>query len=66
VLCYDLSGQVLTVGYDDGNIRLFNQKTMKMDKVHKGHDDSILDLTFDSSNTYLASCRADRTYRIWK
>jgi WD40 repeat protein len=57
---------VLTVGFDDGNIRLFNQKTMKMDKIHKGHEDSILDLVYDASNTYLVSASVDKTYRIWK
>ncbi len=61
-----MSGQILTVGFDDGNIRLFNQKSMKMDKVHKGHDDSILDLVYDASNAYLVSCSSDKTFRIWK
>ena len=62
---FDKSGQILNVGYDDNNIRLFNPKNMKMDKIYKGHDDSVLDIGFDANNRFMVSCGADRTFRIW-
>ena len=37
-----------------------------MDTVYKGHDDAILDITYDPYNKALVTCGADNTFKIWK
>ncbi|MCQ2817169.1 MAG: hypothetical protein MJ252_07880 [archaeon] len=64
-LCFDKSGTVLAVGYDDNNIRIF-PTGKKSDVVFKGHDDAVLDLMYDPNNMSLLSASADRSFKIWQ
>jgi WD40 repeat protein len=63
---FDLSGQVLAVGYDDTNIRIFNPKTMKMETVYQGHSGAVLDLQYDINNLTLVSASEDKSFKVWK
>lgn len=64
-LCFDKSGVVLAVGFDDSNIRIFNTRNQKMDTIYKGHEEPILDIVYDPNNKAMVSCSADKTFRIW-
>jgi WD40 repeat protein len=61
-----MSGQILAVGYDDTNIRIFNPKTMKMETIYQGHGGAVLDLVYDVNNLTLVSASEDRSFKIWK
>lgn len=65
-IAFDKSGVVLSAGYDDSQIRIFNTRNLKYDTKYPGHEDAILDLVYDPNNKFLVSCSADKTFRIWQ
>ena len=65
-LSAEMSGVILSAGYDDSNIRVFNSRNLRMDTIYKGHEDSVLDIIYDPNNKSLLSCSADKSFRIWQ
>ncbi len=65
-LTFDKSGNMLVVGYDDSNIRVFNAQNVRMETIFKGHEDGVLDLIFDPNNKSLITASSDKTFRIWQ
>ena len=64
-LSYDKSGQFLAVAGDDGNIKIINDVTQKIEATLKGHEDAVLDVLFDFNSKVLISSSADFSFRVW-
>ena len=55
----------LATGCWDGQIRLWDLQTGKLQKVLSGHIGPVFDLQFNATDDQLLSSCADRTVRIW-
>lgn len=64
---FDKSGQFVYVASEDGTIKIFNTATRDKEGELKGHEDNVLDLTWDTQKEgYLISASADCSFRIWQ
>ena len=64
---FDKAGESVFVASEDGSIKIFSLTTGEKEGELKGHEDSVLDLTFDSQREgYLVSASADCSFRIWQ
>lgn len=61
----DKSGVMIACADDEGNIKLFNDTTGKLEHTLKGHEDSVQDVAFDFNSKMIVSCGADATFRVW-
>lgn len=63
---FDKSCSSVYVASEDGTIKVFSLLSREKEGELKGHDDAVLDLTFDNQKEgYLISASADCSYRIW-
>jgi len=64
---FDKAGQSVYVASEDATVKVFNISSGEKEGELKGHEDSVLDLTFDSQREgYLISASADCSFRIWQ
>jgi WD40 repeat protein len=64
---FDRSGSFVYVASEDSSIKIFNTKTLEKDGELKGHEDAVLDLTWDNSKEgYLISAGSDCSFRLWQ
>ena len=64
---FDKACQSVYVASEDATIKVFSAATGEKQGALQGHDDSVLDLTFDSQREgYLISASADCSFRIWQ
>jgi len=64
---YDRSGQYVYVASEDSTIKVFNTLTGEKDGELKGHEDAVLDLTWDNQKDgYLISAGGDCSFRLWQ
>jgi len=64
---FDKASQSVYVASEDASIKIFSMNTGEKEGELKGHEDSVLDLTFDSQREgYLISASADCSFRIWQ
>lgn len=64
---FDKACQSVFVASEDSTIKVFNVLTKEKDGELKGHEDAVLDLTFDGGKDgYLVSAGADCSFRIWQ
>jgi WD40 repeat protein len=55
------------VASEDSSIKVFNVNTGEKDGELKGHEDAVLDLTWDNSTEgYLISGGSDCSFRLWQ
>jgi len=63
---FDRSGSFVYVASEDSTIKVFNTQTHEKDGELKGHEDAVLDLTWDNNKEgYLISSGADCSFRLW-
>jgi WD40 repeat protein len=53
------------VASDDGNIKIINDNTQKIEATLKGHEDAVLDILFDYNSKAIISSSADFSFRVW-
>jgi WD40 repeat protein len=54
------------VASDDSTIKVFSMATKEKEGELKGHEDAVLDLTWDNSKEgYLISSGSDCSFRLW-
>lgn len=64
---FDKSGSFVYVASDDSTIKVFNVLTKDKDGELKGHEDAVLDLTWDNSKDgFLVSSGSDCSFRLWQ
>ena len=65
---FDRSGQFVFVASEDSTIKVFNCQTGEKESELKGHEDAVLDLTWDNQKEqgYLVSAGADCSFRMWQ
>ena len=64
---FDKSSQSIYVASEDSTIKVFNLLTKEKEGELKGHEDAVLDITFDwGKDGYLVSAGADCSFRIWQ
>jgi WD40 repeat protein len=64
---YDRSGTFVYVASEDTTIKVFNVATGEKEGELKGHDDAVLDLTWDNQRDgYLISSGSDCSFRLWQ
>jgi WD40 repeat protein len=63
---FDRSGNFVYVASDDSTIKVFSMATKEKEGELKGHEDAVLDLTWDNSKEgYLISSGSDCSFRLW-
>lgn len=50
---------------DGGIIRVWDYETGKLEKLIRGHRNSVHDLSFNNNGTLVASCSSDMSVRVW-
>lgn len=64
---FDKACASVYVASEDASIKVFSIASGEKEGELKGHEDSVLDLTFDSQREgYLISASADCSFRIWQ
>ena len=64
---FDKACQSVYVASEDSSIKVFNLLTKEKEGELKGHEDAVLDITFDGGKDgYLVSAGADCSFRIWQ
>ena len=64
---FDKACQSVYVASEDSSIKVFNLTTGEKDGELKGHEDAVIDLTFDTQKEgYLISAGADCSFRAWQ
>lgn len=64
---FDRSGTSVYVASEDSTIKVFNVNTGEKEGELKGHEDAVLDLTWDNSaDGYLISAGSDCSFRLWQ
>ena len=64
---FDKSNSQVFVASEDASIKIFNTATGEKDGELKGHEDAVLDLTWDNTKDgYLLSAGADCSFRLWQ
>jgi WD40 repeat protein len=64
---FDKAQENAYVACEDGTIKVFKMETGEKDGELKGHDDAVLDLTWDNAKDgYLISAGADCSFRMWQ
>jgi WD40 repeat protein len=64
---YDRSGTYVYVASEDTTIKVFNIATGEKESELKGHEDAVLDLTWDNQRDgYLISSGSDCSFRLWQ
>ena len=64
---FDKSGSNVFIASEDNSIRVFSLVTGQKEGELKGHEDAVLDLTWDSGKEgYLVSAGSDCSFRIWQ
>ena len=64
---FDKSSTFIYVASEDGSIKVFSYETGEKVTELKGHEDAVLDLTFDNNKDgFLVSASADCSFRIWQ
>ena len=63
---FDKSGQKIVIGGEDGSIKVYNVISGESEGECKGHEDAVLDLTWDNAKEpTLLSASADCSFKIW-
>ena len=65
-LAFDLRGEILASGDDDGAVKLWEVKSGKVLRTLQGHYGSITRLAFDPQGDVLASSSYDSTVKLWE
>ena len=64
---FDKACASVYVASEDSSIKVFNIGTKEKEGEMKGHEDAVLDLTWDTQGSgYLISASADCSFRIWQ
>lgn len=64
---FDKSCSSIYVASEDSTIKIFNLTTREKEGELKGHEDAVIDLTFDTQKEgYLISAGADCSFRAWQ
>jgi len=64
---FDKAGVNVYVASEDNSIKVFNTTTKEKEGELKGHEDAVLDLTWDNQKEgYLISSGADCSFRMWQ
>lgn len=62
---YSPDGSLLSIGFSDGTLRLFDTRVGSMIHEWKAHAEEMTALAFTQDMKYLASASSDGTIRIW-
>ncbi len=62
----DNIGRVMAIGFEHGEIMVWDMGDNKPIQVLPGHTAAITDLAFDQKNEFLVSGSFDRSVRLWK
>jgi WD40 repeat protein len=64
---FDRSGSLVYCACEDGTVKVYNTVSKEREAELRGHEDSVLDLCFDSGKEgYLITASADQTFRVWQ
>jgi WD40 repeat protein len=64
---FDRAQQSVYVASEDSTIKVFNLNTGEKEGELKGHEDAVLDLTWDNSKDgFLISAGSDCSFRMWQ
>ncbi len=65
--CFDPSGDrfVTTDGFPSNELRMWSAKTGKLLRVMGRHDNTVMEMAFNSDGTRLATCSMDQTVCLW-
>ncbi len=63
--CYSSNGHWLAVG-TLGGIKLYQTKTLELEPMFEGNNDSVLSMAFSPNNQLLASGSKDGIIKLWK
>lgn len=61
----DPAGDLLTAGFDDGTVRLFDASTGERLRVLAGHTNGVSSIAWSPDGKTIASSSWDRTVRLW-
>jgi len=61
----DPTGSILAVGFEDGNIQLFDYREKELISSLPGHSTRVSDIAFNREGTLMASGSFDKTMKIW-
>ena len=65
-IVFSPNGRLLVVGMDNGNIHIFKeQDKYSKNKIVKAHTKSVTGISFNKSNTIMASSSSDGNIKIW-
>lgn len=62
---YSPDGHWLAVSTDEGQIKLYQAKTLKLERTLDGHSAAVVRLSFSSDNKLLASADKDHNVMVW-
>jgi WD40 repeat protein len=63
----DPAAELVYIGSEDSQIKVYNAHTGEKETELKGHEDAVNQLLVDSSkDSYLFSASSDCTFRIWQ
>ncbi|KAH8732086.1 WD40-repeat-containing domain protein, partial [Phaeosphaeriaceae sp. PMI808] len=63
-LAFSPNGSLLTCGFDNGRLKLWEMVSGYADD-HPGHEDAIIALAFSQGGKIIASASHSRTIRLW-
>lgn len=65
-LAFSPDGKHLAVGFEDGDIKIFDPWTGHPVQTLKGHSRPVYKVSFSSSGDHLISCSSDKSLRLWR
>ena len=51
---------------DEGQIKIFNELSNKLETSLKGHEDAVQSVVFDFNSKMIVSSSSDASFRVWQ